>query len=154
MGWLKEEFPLEENVEEEKELFPKSPNKENGMDPTGVVEGWGIWLHMLEKLEPTVGPNGWEAPLSEGDKGGIWPPLKGNAFSGEMVPPRDPCRGVLEILVPKPIVCKVYWVRVEVILNTDIPYENGPTNIFCVTIEWKMVVVMIGTIPLTEVVVL
>jgi hypothetical protein len=53
----------------------------------------------------------------------------------KLVNPRDPCGGLLELPVPKPIVYKVDWVRVEVMLNPNIPYENSPKNELCMTIE-------------------
>jgi hypothetical protein len=34
---LRKGFPPNENAEEEKELFPKAPNKENDMDPTRFI---------------------------------------------------------------------------------------------------------------------
>jgi hypothetical protein len=61
----------------------------------------------------------------------------------------DPCRGVFELPVPKPMVCRVEYVRTEFVSKPGIPYENGgPVALY---VNGAMIVAIDEIRPLPEV---
>jgi hypothetical protein len=51
-------------------------------------------------------------------------------LNGEVVPATNPFKGELDLSAPKPMVCRVEYVRIKLESKPSIPYEKGVPDAF------------------------